>query len=489
MTVAAGLPDSLRARIKAYEQGYQFSAALQLCQSGLKEFPDCYELLNNLGRYLLLQGRVPEAVRIFERLLARHPDDYMLASNLLFYRHYSGETSGSELFAAHQEWSRKWIDSEVAVRPPLRKNRPPTSPIRVGFVSPDFRRHPVANFLEPLLRELDRDRFRLYGYARRVRFDDLTDRLRSYCEGWHEFDESGLDGTAERIRADGIDILVDLAGHTPGQCLRLFALRPAPVQCTYLGYPNTTGLPGIDFRLVDDHTDPLGQAEKWHTETLVRLPGTAWCYQPGPDAGTFDPTPPSLRHGRSITFGVFNSLAKISDQCLDWWGQIIRRVPGSRLLVKNYALHDLEGRQGFQRRALSAGFPIERLELLGGLPPYLHFQAFRMVDIMLDTFPYHGTTTTCETAWMGVPLVTLAGNFHVSRVGVSLLHALGLGSLIAYSSAEYVARAVELAEDPRRLLQEHQTLRARMEASVLMDAPGFARRFGAALESMLARSA
>jgi predicted O-linked N-acetylglucosamine transferase (SPINDLY family) len=240
----------------------------------------------------------------------------------------------------------------------------------------------------------------------------------------------------------------------------------------------------MEVRLVDPYSDPPGLTEAWNTERLVRLPETAWCYQPSVEAVASDYEPPVSRQGR-VTFGSFNALCKISDACLRGWAEILQRVPDSRLLVKNYALQDLEGREAFQRRALLQGVPIERVDLLGVLPGYLHYQAYRMVDIMLDTYPYHGTTTTCEALWMGVPVVTLAGKFHVSRVGASLLHQVQADDLIATSPEEYIALAVTLAGDPNRIRDYHQTLRKRMQQSPLTNAPRFARNFEACIESLL----
>ena len=312
----------------------------------------------------------------------------------------------------------------------------------------------------------------------------MTLRLQGMVDQWHAFTEKDLVTTAMKIREEQIDLLFDLAGHTPGQSLMLFASRPAPVQCTYLGYPNTTGLPAMDYRLVDAISDPPGLTDASNTEKLIRLPQTAWCFQPSPEAVVADWEPPVVRRGY-VTFGSFNALCKMSDALLRAWAEILRKVPTGRLLVKNYALHDLEGRESFQRRALTHGLPLERIDLLGGLPEYLHFQSFRMIDVMLDTFPYHGTTTTCEALWMGVPVVTLAGKLHVSRVGASLLNQVQGDSLVARSLAEYIERAVALARNIQELRGWHGALRQRMSDSPLLSATRFARDFEAAIEQMI----
>ena len=291
---------------------------------------------------------------------------------------------------------------------------------------------------------------------------------------------------AERIRADGIDILVDLAGHTAKNRLRVFARKPAPVQVTWLGYPNTTGLEAIDYRLVDAVTDPVGEADAWASETLVRLEGGFLCYGGLKDAP--EPTvPPCLKTG-TVTFGSFNNPAKVSAATFDAWATLLSRLPQARLLLKGTPFADAATRALFLARLGERGVAAERIELVAWLPgAAAHLALYHRVDIALDPFPYNGTTTTCEALWMGVPVVTLRGDRHAGRVGASLLSQIGLTDLIANSVEEYVEIALALARNPGRLDELRRTLRPRMAASPLCDGRAFARKIEAAFRTMWQR--
>jgi predicted O-linked N-acetylglucosamine transferase (SPINDLY family) len=291
------------------------------------------------------------------------------------------------------------------------------------------------------------------------------------------------DGPAEElIRQHQIDILVDLAGHTSHNRLLLFARKPAPVQVTFLGYPNTTGLTTLDYRLTDASADPPGLTESYQSEKLWRLPQCAWCYQPAANP------PIEPREEGPITFGCFNNFAKVTEPMLLLWARILHQVPGSRLLLKTWALGSEIAQQRVRQILDEAGLGGERLELRGYEPAHDdHLALYQRLDVALDTFPYHGTTTTCEAMWMGVPVVTLAGTTHASRVGVSLLRNIGLQELIAEIPEEYVRIATELAGDLPRLSHLRSTLRQRMEVSPLMDAPRFAHGVETAYRSMWQR--
>jgi predicted O-linked N-acetylglucosamine transferase (SPINDLY family) len=284
------------------------------------------------------------------------------------------------------------------------------------------------------------------------------------------------------LRQDRLDILVDLAGHTELNRLVLFARRLAPVQATYLGYPDTTGLRSMDYRLVDEITDPAGRADPFCTEQLVRFAPTAWCYAP-PQAPEPSPRPSTL--GRPVTFGCFNNFAKVTDESLRAWGQILAAIPGSRLLLKGHGLGAPVLQAEVRRRLEAARIDARRVELLERIESQAeHLAAYARMDVALDTFPYHGTTTTCEALWMGVPVVTLAGDRHASRVGVSLLSAIGRPAWVARDWRDYARIAVELVGTPGQLAAESPILRDAMLRSPLMDRAGQATRFGAALRSM-----
>jgi predicted O-linked N-acetylglucosamine transferase (SPINDLY family) len=285
------------------------------------------------------------------------------------------------------------------------------------------------------------------------------------------------------VRQDNIDILVDLSGHTGTNRLPVFARKPAPVQVTYLGYPNTTGLSTIDYRLTDAWADPPGKTERWHTETLIRLPHGFLCYRP-PNA-TPAVAPPPVQANGHITFGSFNSLVKTTPAVVACWAHILQQVPDARLVIKNKSFRDPSVCARYQGLFAEHGIAPERLELVGWIDNLNnHLELYHRLDIALDPFPYNGTTTTCEALWMGVPVITLAGHTHAGRVGVSLLSRLDLTDLIAGDPDDYTQRAVRLAQDRATLARLRPRLRPRLQASSLCDGPAFARDVEAAYREM-----
>ena len=271
------------------------------------------------------------------------------------------------------------------------------------------------------------------------------------------------------MRQDGIDILVDLSGHTKGNRMLVFARKPAPVQATYIGYPDTTGLGTMDYRLTDALADPEGQTEHLHTEQLLCLPHGFLCYQPPLGCPEVSSSP--VLQTRQVTFGSFNSLAKVNPELIARWAEILKAVPESRLIIKSKPLVDADTCDYVNGLFQQSGIEAGRVELLGWLPDKTqHISLYNRVDIALDTFPYHGTTTTCEAMWMGVPVITQAGETHVSRVGVSLLSSVGLEELIAESAEDYIQKAIDLANNVERLQELRANLRLRMQAAPLTNA-------------------
>ena len=443
--------------------------------------PDYAEAHNGLAVALKDQGRVEEALEHLERALTLKPDYVDAHSNLLFFRHYRAEPDPTAVLEAHRAWAARHA-AGIAVRP--HSNSPdPERVLRIGYVSPDLRRHSVAFFVEPLLAAHDRARVEPVCYADVAQPDGVSARLRELCPAWRDI--HGLDDTAaaELVREDGIDILIDLAGHTARHRLRLFAHAPAPVQASWLGYPDTTGLAQVGYRLTDAIADPPGEAERWHSEKLVRLTNGFLCYRPPADAPAVV-SPPSAGSG-TTTFGSFNTLAKLSPELLDAWAAILARRPDSRLVIKTEALNDPAVRRDLLAALARRGISAERITLRGFEDRLAdHLGRYREIDIALDSAPYTGTTTTCEALWMGVPVVTLAGARHVGRVGASLLGRLGLGELVAGSLEGYVEIAVGLAGDPERLDSLRNGMRERMGASPLTDEAGFARSVEAAYRGM-----
>jgi len=431
------------------------------------------------GRALVFQesGRVAEAVEGYATVLAHHPRHHEARSGRLLALHYLDAVNRDDLFADHAAFG-----TVVGLLPPQPlPNRPePGRRLRVAFLSPDLRAHSVAYFLEPLLAHLDPGQFEIFLYHDHPRVDAMSARLRARAAQWRHFAGLSHHSVEAAIRADAPDVLFDLAGHTGLNRLPLFARRLAPVQITYLGYPNTTGLRAMDYRFVDAVTDPEGEADMLHTERLVRFAPTAWSY--APPEGAPEPVDPPCAAGAPVTFGCFNNFAKVNDATLAGWAGVLVAVPHSRLLLKGHGLDDAALAARLRGRLAALGIDGARVELLGRTPGIAaHLALYARMDVALDTFPYHGTTTTCEALWMGRPVVTLPGDRHASRVGASLLTAAGHPEWIARDWADYARIAADLVRDPARLAATSRTLRAALCASPLMDHAGQGSRFAQAI--------
>jgi protein O-GlcNAc transferase len=286
-----------------------------------------------------------------------------------------------------------------------------------------------------------------------------------------------------QIREDRIDVLIDLAGHTNATRIAALAVKPAPVTASWLGYPDTTGLATVDYRFTDERADPPGEADAHHVERLVRLPDGFLCYKPPAEAPPVGPTP-ALAKG-TVTFGSFNYPEKVTPQVVETWAAILRGVSGAQIVLKGWHFNDPVIRQRYLDQFAAAGVPAERVDLRPMIPGMAdHMGLYGEIDIALDPFPYNGTTTTCEALWMGVPVVSLVGDRHVARVGLSLLSQVALAHLAASDSAAYVRVASDLARDIEKLNTLRLGLRDRMRQSTLMDAPRFARTFEAELRTL-----
>ena len=453
------------------------SEALESHDRAVKAEPSASFALQ--GRALALQGchRIPEAVEAYGEALRLCPGDHASRSFRLMALNYLDCHGPERLLAEHQAYGAA-VGRE---RPRSFSNVPdPGRRLRVAFLSPDLRTHSVSFFLEPLLSHLNRQEIEVMLYHDHFIVDETSERLRSLASLWRNLTGLPEDAAEALILADNPDILVDLAGHTGLNRMPLIARRLAPVQVSYLGYPNTTGVGAVDYRFVDAITDPAGAAERGHTERLVRFARTAWSYAPPPDSP--EPATAPGEAGAPVKFGCFNNFSKVSDAALGAWSRLLGEFPGSRLRLKSTGLGERAIASHALRRLADAGLDPRRVEIMGHAPTIAaHLAHYRGVDVALDTFPYNGTTTTCEALWMGVPVVTLAGGRHASRVGASLLGAVGHPEWIARDWGSYVAAAAGLASDGPRRLSVARTLRESMRASPLLDHPGQARRFGEAL--------
>jgi predicted O-linked N-acetylglucosamine transferase (SPINDLY family) len=440
-------------------------------EAALKNDPDDARAYDGRARALLLLGRAQEADADFRRALELKPDNAHMRSDWLLSLHY---WRGAEpLLEEHLAWTKRHAQGlgRQAARAP--HERRPKRRMNIGYFSPDFKQHSVASFIEPLLAAHDRSRFKIFCYSNVAFPDEVTKRISESCEEWRNVSRLGEDWIADVLRSDRIDILVDLAGHTGEGRPLLFARKLAPVQVTWLGYPNTTGIDTIDYRLTDAVADPEGDADRVNVEKLVRLPGGFLCYAPPPDAPELAQRP--LAGPGRVTFGCFNNLAKLTPGMIALWARLLGTLPDARLHLKSFGLAAESARRSIRQQFADLGVGAERLELSGpAISPAAHLAKYQDIDIALDVYPYNGVATTCEALWMGVPLITLAGPTHVSRVGASILHGAGLSELVADSEDGYLRKAAELARDLERLGTLRRTMRERLRASPLLDARGFA---------------
>jgi protein O-GlcNAc transferase len=456
----------------------KLQAALDCYRVRIRAHPEEVPPRIAAGNALAAMWRVEEAISEYAEALAVVPDSPELFSSVLLFSHYAAHADPLALAELHHRYGR--LLTELAGPPSARRYPNAVEPerrLRVGYVSRHFSFNSVGYFVEPVIALHDRRHFEVYCYYTHPYSDAKTERIAGLADLWRHVHAEDDEPLTALIAADCIDLLVDLGGHTKLNRLRVFANKPAPVQLTWLGYPDTTGLPMIDYRVTDAIADPPGESDQRHSERLLRLPVPFVSYAPAADA----PAPSPRGPGADVVFGSFNLLLKVNAPLVKLWARILRQVPGSRLLLKA---------RGLEQDA-AAGRLIEAFRAEGISPARLefrrwasersgHLDTYHEIDIALDTFPYNGTTTTCEALWMGVPVVTLSGDLHISRVGASLLKAAGLADLIACTSDEYVAKSIALARDPDRLYELRSTMRARLAASDLLDHSRFTRNLESA---------
>jgi predicted O-linked N-acetylglucosamine transferase (SPINDLY family) len=423
----------------------------------------------NLGNAFRAEGRLDDALACYRRAMELDPDSSAIGSNYLFSLHLHPGYDAQAILAEHLRWARQHAEPLSAQMLPHDNDRSPDRRLRIGYLSPDFREHPVGRCFRPLLGRHDRRRFEIFCYSDARRADGVTGQLQALADRWYDTATWSDERLADQIRDDRIDILVDLALHTPDNRLPVFARRPAPVQVTTIGLPSTTGLRTIDYRLTDPYLDPPGSGDCDYTERSIRLPHSYLCHD---YSGVTLPVGevPATRNG-FITFGCLNQFAKVSHDTLGLWIEILQRLPRSRLVIKSPS----EGRRAaLCKRFRAEGIGLDRIDFLGTVSAFSYFSHYHGLDFCLDPFPYSGYTTSVDAIWMGVPVVTLAGRTGVGRGGVSVLSNLGLPELIARTSEEYVEIAIRWAEDRPALAALRAGLRQRLLDSPLMDAAGYA---------------
>ncbi|MEQ1663463.1 MAG: tetratricopeptide repeat protein [Thiobacillus sp.] len=449
----------------------QWIQAQQFYERILRINPRHAAALDNLANVMRSQGLPELAIPFYRQAYAINPRAATY-SNLLLSLHYPATHDPLAAFLEHQAWGESLTKSFLAPRFP-QTDRNPDRKLRIGYVTPDLRSHSVAYFIESLLVNHDRSQYEIFCYLELGAADDMTRRLLEFAGTVRNTGGVMDDKVAAMVREDQIDVLIDLAGHTNNNRLPVFARKPAPIQITYLGYPNTTGLPMMDYRFTDEWADPPGMTEHLHTEKLLRIDKGFLCFTPPAESPEI-PSPPAIEHGY-VTFGSFNALPKITAEMLEIWSKILLSTPDSHLLIKNAQLTDPVLQERLRNQLVQLGVGGERIEIMGRTSKAEHMSALGCVDIALDTFPYHGTTTTCDTLWMGVPVITLAGKSHVSRVGVSLLSRMGLDEHIAHSAEEYIEKAARLANSGDELSMLRRNMRARFKGAGVCDGVSFTR--------------
>lgn len=472
--------------VALHTQG-QLSSAEQAYQQALSLSPDLPQVIFNRGKLRHDQWRNPEALADFQRAIELEPGYSVAWHALLHYALYDATQTEETIYRAHLRWGQQ-ICATLAAATGAGRVRDWRSPrIRVGYVSRDFRVHSCAHFLRPVFSMHDRQEFEVFAYSMVERPDTMTLWFNDHATQWRDIHALDTSAAAECIREDRIDILVDLGGHTRNSAIELFALQPAPVQVAWLGYPATSGLKQMGYRLTDDHADPPGKADGFHTEELIRLPGGFLCYHASDDTPDVAPLPVT-RKG-FLTFASFNNPAKITRETITIWAQILREVPRSRLLLRGGILMHDEVRKAMMAAFIKEGVEGSQILLEPEIPrEHYSLAVYDEVDIALDTFPYNGTTTTFDALWMGVPVVSLRGHRHAARVGASILTHLGRPEWIADDAREYIEVAKRLASDRSALADCRATLRSTLATSSLCDATGFVAKLERAYLDMLRRT-
>jgi predicted O-linked N-acetylglucosamine transferase (SPINDLY family) len=440
--------------------------------------PDYAETHSNLGINLSAQGKLDEAIASFRNAMTSAPDNAQYHGNILCTMHFHPGYTPKQILEEHRRWNEKFVRPLVPANPQFPKDPNPNRRRRIGYVSPDFRHHPVGRFLVPLFRHHDHASYEIFAYAGVRAPDDLTEFLKARSDHWRDTLSFSDNQLAQQIRDDKIDILVDVTLHMAYTRLLVFAQKPAPVQVTWLGYVSTTGLETMDYRISDVYLDPPG-SDGNYVEKTIRLPHCNWCYEP-PD-GIGEPGPLPAASKGYVTFCCFNNFCKVTGPTLQLWSRILAAVPNSRLII-----HSGKGsHQDDVRKVFGiAGVAAERISFVGFLPTLQYLRQHQQVDIGLDPIPYAGGTTTCDALWMGVPVITLAGQTAVARAGVSLLTTVGLPELIARSEEEYLGIAVKLARDLSGLARLRGELRGKILASSLTNGGQFARDMEGAFREM-----
>jgi len=453
----------------AFSKLAKFQQAEKCFNTALKLNPKHLGSLNNMGNTQLGLCEIEKANEFFSQAFEQNPDTLNSLSNTLLNYNYFANLSPEEIFQKHSEAANHFPGKKTELKLAKKQNKK----IRIAYVSEDFKTHSVAYFLLPLLKNHDREAFEIYCFYNGDIIDPVTKQFQSLSDNWQGIHSLNDHDLRALIIESEIDILVDLSGHTSNNRLAVFATRVAPVQVTWLGYPHSTGIPEMDIRVIDEVSDPSPSSEPLSTEKLVRLPHGFLCYEGSNDI-PYNKQPPCLENG-FVTFGSFNNLAKVNQNVIKAWSAILTAVPNSKIIIKSKQLSEDLIHQRYLAYFESYGIGSDRITLLAMLPSTEdHLSIYNQIDIALDTFPYNGTTTTCEAMWMGVPTTTFVGDRHSARVGASIMAHSGFTELASNSLEAFVCDTVALASQTERLLTLRKDMREQMLSSDLCNAKQFA---------------
>ena len=466
----------------------QYDEAIAAYREAIRLNPGHTTALSNLGSLLKDEGQLDAAIACYRRAVAVDPSCSQAYSTLVYTLQFHADYDTPAITKEQRRWNDQYAKPLQKVLQPHRNDLESNRRLRIGYVSPDFREHVVGRNVLPLIRHRTREQFEVLCYSNVQRPDALTTQFSSVADGWRSISELSDEQAVDLIRNDRIDILVDLTLHMAHNRLLIFAHKPAPVQVTFAGYPGSTGLDVIDYRLTDPYLDPPGQSDEFYSEQSIRLPDSFWCYDPASMMAGIQPVPqpgplPALTTG-AVTFGCLNNFCKVNEPVLALWARVLKVVSGSRMIVMTPQCSARHRTLDFLKRQ---GIEAARIEFVANAPVDQYFRRYGRIDIGLDTFPYNGHTTSLDALWMGVPVVTLVGQTVVGRAGLSQLSNLGLTDLVAHTADQYVEIVVRLASDLPKLAELRSTLRERMLQSPLTDAVGFTRSIESAYRQMWRR--
>ena len=441
--------------------------------------PSNASFYSQLGRIYCRTGRVKLGLESYQRAAFIEPKKVQHLQRLAYWGNYSEQTSQQSNFHMARLWAKRAFPKSQTGSNTWRDANP-GKPLKIGFISGDFCAHAVSFFITPLLENINRNQFVIHGYSDVAKPDDITRNIQSLCDAWHDSSKQNDELLAAQLGADQLDVLVDLSGHSANNRLGIFSQHIAPLQISWLGYPSTTGLDSINYRISDNIADPKTQERDYYTEELIRLKNGFLCYQPfgnSPQVKVF-----SANSKKVIRFGSFNNLAKISNITIDAWAAALHATPGSSLYIKRQQLINDCAKEHLTQEFAKRGIEKSRLILKTSKAKIQdHLAEYNNIDIALDTSPYNGTTTTLESLWMGTPVISLQGNTHASRVSASILHQLNLDNLIATNTQEFATISSDLATNRKRLEELSKSLRDDLQSSHIMNHKQFSNEFGEAI--------